>query len=993
MKPLSLAIFLLLINFGLGAQAIKNYPSAGTLLAATEHQNHHYFFYASMNSSIVVIDKTTLKDSMIQIGFSWVQNVTVMPTGFLFFAYDDTLKKSILWSFDFEKGLINTGVVHESNQTKVIMPFYRSNTLVILALDETWKVYRYNEAQRKPELLFSTPNFIDDIILLSNKVVAQVRINSQSKYEFWLCQQDSSKILFEASYPPSFQQPSLLGVDRDTAYFSLPRKTTSEIFTTVYKLHVNGADSFGRTSIRTMRSSFWNENKFKESYPIAENGIVLFVPEAYHPNSLPLVQFNLSTLTMRSILLKSSTAFIGNRPWELTNLGNNRWLTRNKVSGLELAALKGDTLFEVADFWNGPSNGVQYYFGARMGSAFYGDSLFFLSSNGKDAKWYLSFQEGDEQKIHQMMPIPSNNSIDKRRINFLYPTQRGCFVSYETTGNILPALVYYPFAASPLVQPEETTAKEGEWMRQFSEVSGSLNSSNRVLVSGLLVNQESEAYISLDKEVYDPLMDADTKEPLQGLGSQHIIKLDKNGNRLWDFTYGAPVFSGNTRMDLQPNGDMIIAGCAWHYAVIGKDSNENNNVNYILALDGKTGQPKWSEWFMPKPRNSATEEIEALTCDSKGNIYMVVKVRGTQFSYDNINFVLSKPDAHVLIKLSEVGTSIWAHELMGDWGGIWTGTVVKILVDETQDQVITLNTQAAYYNTFSSCDFTDWYVTYSAVDANNGKLRWKRELTFSDLGGMLTLEKSANNMLMSTGYFRGWVELNQNRVVTPRDKDCHQTRAFRLVLNPINGEVLYHTLFSFPNYLPVRTAKNNEVVWEIGLNKTLSTDRDFHLSLLANDLHGRPFEPIKIEKATDDGSFGYNGRIAIKDGYVWLSDVSSRQFGPFFSNVTEASTVSIVRLKLPAAAALSNNYQVEALEEKLLLGPNPFSQQLQLSYPEPGYYKSLEVYDLSGKFILTQPLLSEVDVEKIDMSALPDGLFIFKFIGNENVLVKKLIKE
>jgi hypothetical protein len=272
---------------------------------------------------------------------------------------------------------------------------------------------------------------------------------------------------------------------------------------------------------------------------------------------------------------------------------------------------------------------------------------------------------------------------------------------------------------------------------------------------------------------------------------------------------------------------------------------------------------------MPKPKNTVTEEIEALTCDSKGNIYIVMKIRGTQFSYDNINMVLSKPDAHVLIKLNEFGASIWAHELKEDWIGLWTGTVVKILVDEKQKQVITLNTQSAFYNTFSSCDFSDWYVTYSAVDANHGKLRWKRELMFSDLGGMLTLERTANNMLMSTGYFRGRLELNQTSIITPRDKNCHQTRAFRLVLNPMNGEVLYQTLFSFPNYLPVRTAKDKEVVWEIGLNKTLSTDRNFHLSLLANDLHGRPFEPIKIENATDDGDFGYNGRIANQDGYVW----------------------------------------------------------------------------------------------------------------------------
>lgn len=992
MKPLSLTLFLLLVYFGLSAQAIKSYPNKGTLLAATEHQQHHYFFYASKNSSIVAIDKTTLKDSVISIGYSWIQNVTVLSSGFLFFAYDDTLKKSMLWYFDFEQGFKNTGVLHSSSGNSEIEPFYRNNNLMILAFDNGWKVYRFNQEQKNVEWQFSTPNIIHDIIVLNNSAIAQVSINAQSKYEFWLCQQDSSKKLFEGTYPVSFQQPSLLGVDSDTAYFSLPRKSNSEPFTTVYKLHVNGADSFGRTSIRTLRS-LWSVNKFKEAYPIAKNGFVQFAPEANYMDSLPLVQFQLSSLTWRSILPKSSTAFMGNRPWELSDLGNNRWLTRSKVSGLELAVLKGDTLFEVADFWKGPSDGIQLYFGPYMGSAFYGDSLFFLSSNGKGGNWYLSYQKGEEQKIHQLMPIPADYSIDRRRINFLYPTRNGCFVDYGLSGNTAAALVFYPYLASPLVQPEKNNAKEGEWMRQFSEVSGNTNSSNRVLVSGLLVNQESEAYISLDKEVFDPMMDADTKEPLQGLGAQHIIKLDKNGNRLWDFTYGFPVRSGNTRMGLQPNGDVVIAGCAMHYAVIGNDSNENNNVNYILSLDAKTGQSKWSEWFMPKPKNTAAEEIEALTCDSKGNIYMVVKVRGTQFAYDNINLVLSKPDAHVLIKLNEFGTSIWAHEIKQDWVGIWTGTVVKILVDETQEQVITINTQSAYYNTGSTCNYTDWYVTYSAVDAKSGKLRWKRELTFSDLGGMLTLEKSANNMLMSTGYFRGWVEIDQDKITTPRGEGCHLTRAFRLVMNPINGEVVYKTLLSFPNYLPVRTAKDNEVVWEVGLNKVASTDRDFHLSLLANDLHGRPFEPIKIEKATDDGNFGYNGRIAIEDGYVWISDISSRQFGPFFSNITQASSVSIIRLKLPETSALSNNYNAEALEEKLLLGPNPFTLQLQLSYPEKGYYRNIEVYDLSGKLILEQPLLTDVDIEKIDMSALPTGLYIFKFIGKDRVLVKKLIKE
>ena len=102
MKPLSLAIFLYFFHFSLGAQAIKNYPIEGALIAATEYQQYHYFFYGSKNSSIVVIDKATFKDSTILTGFSWIQHVTVLPSGFLFFAYDDVIKKSILWYFDFE---------------------------------------------------------------------------------------------------------------------------------------------------------------------------------------------------------------------------------------------------------------------------------------------------------------------------------------------------------------------------------------------------------------------------------------------------------------------------------------------------------------------------------------------------------------------------------------------------------------------------------------------------------------------------------------------------------------------------------------------------------------------------------------------------------------------------------------------------------------------------------------------------------------------------
>lgn len=997
MKNLLPFVCLILSFLGASAQPIA-YKIGGGIQAYTDDANFWYFLEGSSDGQILKIAKADLKENRIKLNSSWPSNALGLKEGILYFSYNLSLKGYQLFYFTLNGNIVNTGILHSSGNSfqDAIRPIIRDGRVFIVGFDKEWKLYEFFPNTGTHKFLFSTSSDPTDVFTIGGFPAMSVRNRSKLGFEYWLIDSLNTRILYESIYGNTtyFYAATVVATTRNEAYILPIFDKGKRHLRPLLRLTLTGVDSVGVFPFGLSRESFV-ANKIGEPMPeVVENKVLLNVYDNY--GGLEFVSLNLmnhrwnqfSIVTLDTLSI-SYSSYLGS-----SFLGKNRWLINSKISGLELYHQRGDSLFQVADFWNGPSDGLERW-SKIEGSWFVNDTCYFISSKGTNGKWYLSYQASPEDSIKQLFAVPASRGVDRWDTESIYATSSGCFIehSYSLDAKGL-ALVFYPLNAPKEVQAAVPEVKQGEWVRHMGEISSNVNG-ERIGLNHAIVTGNNESIIAIEKNLLTPLMDYDNKIVYAEKGTNTIIKLDSNGNSVWWYTHSNRARSGNNKLASTSNGDVLVAGCGWQGAIIGGDSLEKGSVNYLMKLDGKTGKPIWTEWFFQKLGFGSPEEIEAMVCDKQDNIYIMFNMETTNFGLDNISFVLSRPSAHVLVKFSPVGTVLWASELPINFDRSWTGNTVQLLVDEQHGQIISLTTQAAFYNSSSTCAFTSWDVLYSSVALDSGKLRWKKELEFSDLGGMLNMAFNSKGFLVSNGYYRGAFSADGFRFITPRvGSECNQVRSLQLLMNPLDGSIQFAQWHPTSTFLPFRASAHGNQVWQLGVFPS-ANDRGnrYDWLLTANDFNGRHLLDVPMVKRSDPFDWEVNAFIHCSNGYAFIADYSSRQMGVFFTNYNNHSAVSVFKLKLPEVSTYSDYYDAKALERKLLFGPNPIAQTLELGYPEPGAYNKIEVFELSGKLVSTRLLQTQVIYESLDFTDLLPGLYLFRFSGSAGTFTSRMVKE
>jgi len=104
------------------------------------------------------------------------------------------------------------------------------------------------------------------------------------------------------------------------------------------------------------------------------------------------------------------------------------------------------------------------------------------------------------------------------------------------------------------------------------------------------------------------------------------------------------------------------------------------------------------------------------------------------------------------------------------------------------------------------------------------------------------------------------------------------------------------------------------------------------------------------------------------------------------------STADIFILKLDSEGNFTNIDNPEIVAKELLLYPNPATTEINIRLGAHLKDVTLEVYDISGKLVLTQKL--ENTESKINISALNSGAYIYKCYNKERVIdTGKFVKE
>lgn len=83
----------------------------------------------------------------------------------------------------------------------------------------------------------------------------------------------------------------------------------------------------------------------------------------------------------------------------------------------------------------------------------------------------------------------------------------------------------------------------------------------------------------------------------------------------------------------------------------------------------------------------------------------------------------------------------------------------------------------------------------------------------------------------------------------------------------------------------------------------------------------------------------------------------------------------------------------EELKESLTIYPNPFSAFLTIEKHEKDKITDVIFYDLGGSVLLHRPIFSKGDLQEIDTSDLPIGLYCIVFFNKTQILtVSKVLK-
>ncbi len=108
--------------------------------------------------------------------------------------------------------------------------------------------------------------------------------------------------------------------------------------------------------------------------------------------------------------------------------------------------------------------------------------------------------------------------------------------------------------------------------------------------------------------------------------------------------------------------------------------------------------------------------------------------------------------------------------------------------------------------------------------------------------------------------------------------------------------------------------------------------------------------------------------------------------GTYFFTVTDATGCSII----DSVTILTLGAKFIKGNEKILILPNPSQNGKFTIQNISEYVEIMEVKNLFGETILSAKIQSQV--ETIDLSAFPDGIYFIKFKKEENFFIEKIIK-
>ncbi len=215
-----------------------------------------------------------------------------------------------------------------------------------------------------------------------------------------------------------------------------------------------------------------------------------------------------------------------------------------------------------------------------------------------------------------------------------------------------------------------TTDGAPVWARNFTDTNGEFESGRSIAT-----NAQGESYVTGYYEGTMALLDAPTLTACVNNTSMFLMKLDADGNVVWNQNPACPDDPGyaswGDKLALDPDGDLYVAGrfssgnCAVGDTVLVNDSPGSTNI--LFARYSPDGTLQWVHGI----GNFSDDVVRALATDAQGNCYLGINRNG-DLVLPELTVSASGPIGSYLIALLKCDRD--GHFLFGDRMGNSTGS-------------------------------------------------------------------------------------------------------------------------------------------------------------------------------------------------------------------------------------------------------------------------------------------------------------------------------
>jgi hypothetical protein len=397
-----------------------------------------------------------------------------------------------------------------------------------------------------------------------------------------------------------------------------------------------------------------------------------------------------------------------------------------------------------------------------------------------------------------------------------------------------------------------------------------------------------------------------------------IGKFDPNGNWIWSRTYECDFSGGITEINFdRVTGDLLVGGLFAGYMVIGSDTlnSQGNNDPFLFKIN-KNGNALWAK----SGGGWAGDFFGGIAVDLAGNSYMTGSfITQIVFNSTVLDTLPSSGFKNLfVVKYDIAGNVIWAKAMKGEE----SNDIICDTLSNTLYLTGSVGPEAIFdtivNNNIPGSGLECAFVVKMDLNGQFSNL-YLPDNNGRTVGIKLAIDQL--NRLYVTGRFG---LLNQYMVIGNDTLTSNGTRSlfvtcFDNTLTPQWAKKAGGTYWDYPN----------------GISATPAGDEVF----VCGDFESQTFVADTLI---------WNGVQTVSDGF-WG------------------------RISIPQVTGIETSY----IENKVVVYPNPFSDQATLMMPAPGNY-NIELYDISGKQIRTYSTSNESIL--LSREGLPSGIYFCRLV-------------